>query len=314
MGEQPLVSVVTPFHNTSTFLAECIESVLAQDYSTFEYIVVDNCSTDGGLGIAEFYARRDSRIRLIRRPVLLSQVQNYNAALTEISPESKYCKIVQADDFIFVECLRLMVEAFEQSESIGLVSAYDLKANVVRGSGFPYRKSPFEGKEVARLYFRSGVYIFGSPTTVMYRSSLVRDSQPFFNESLLHEDTEKCLQILKEWDFGFVYQVLAFLRTYSESISGAVRHLAPNALDRYILVQRHASVFLNENEAQENKKLERRSYYRVLAHAALRFRDATFWQYHEEGLKTIGETIVRSYLVLQIVRELVEYLANPGAT
>ena len=116
---QPLVSVVTPFHNTATFLAECIESVLAQSFTQFEYILVDNCSTDGSGEIAESYARRDPRVRLIRRSQLLPQVQNYNSALAEISGDSKYCKIVQADDFIFPECLKLMVGAFEQSSQSG---------------------------------------------------------------------------------------------------------------------------------------------------------------------------------------------------
>src|SRR5882724_1947710 len=160
---QPLVSVVTPFHNTAAYLAECIQSVLAQTYSNFEYILVDNCSTDGSTEIAERYAGRDPRIRLIQRTQLLSQVQNYNRALEEISDASSYCKIVQADDFIFPECLRLMVEAFEQSESVGLVSSYDLKAGRVRGSGIPYQTARFQGRDIAKLYLRHSIFPFGSP-------------------------------------------------------------------------------------------------------------------------------------------------------
>src|SRR6516164_7302008 len=126
---RPLVSVVTPFYNTAPYLAQCIESVLAQSYPEFEYILVDNCSTDGSTEIAESYARRDPRIRLIRRSQFLSQVQNYNAALAEISEKSKYCKIVQADDIIFSDCLQQMVKAFAQSEKIGLVSSYSLQGD-----------------------------------------------------------------------------------------------------------------------------------------------------------------------------------------
>src|ERR1700730_17167571 len=124
LATRRLISVVTPFHNTAAYLAQCIESVLAQSHSHFEYILVDNCSTDGSGDIANAYARRDPRLRMIRRSQLLSQVQNYNRALTEISNGSEYCKIVQADDFIFPECLSLMVQSFERSESIGLVSSY----------------------------------------------------------------------------------------------------------------------------------------------------------------------------------------------
>src|SRR5271163_333260 len=94
LEKQPLVSVVTPFFNTAPYLAECIESVLAQSYSEFEYILMDNCSTDGSGEIAKTYAGRDPRIRLIRCSEFVSQLKNYNRALAEISDASQYCKIV----------------------------------------------------------------------------------------------------------------------------------------------------------------------------------------------------------------------------
>lgn len=311
---QPLVSVITPFHNTAPFLAQCIESVLAQTYSRFEYILSDNCSTDGSGEIAETYARRDARIRVIRQSQLLSQVQHYNSVLAEISDASQYCKVAQADDYIFPECLRLMVQAFEHSESIGLVSSYDLKGNMVRGSGFPYPTPMLPGKEMARLYLRTGVFVFGSPTTVMYRSSMVRSQQPFFDASLLHVDTEKCMQLLEHWDFGFVHQVLSFVRTNNESISSAFRAFQPGALDVYIIVQRYASVFLEADEAVALRRKSKREYYGVLAWGAIRLRGSAFWRYHERGLKTLGETLDWPYLALQIGRELLWMAANPGAT
>ncbi len=311
---QPLVSVVTPFRNTASYLPQCIESVLAQSYTRFEYILADNCSTDGSREIAEMYAGRDARIRLIRRSELLSQVQNYNSTLAEISEGSEYCKIVQADDFIFPDCIRLMVEVFEQSESIGLVSAYDLKKNMVRGSGFPYPSPVVSGKEMARFYLRTGLHVFGSPTTVMYRSSLVRNCRPFYGDHLLHEDSEKCMQILENWDFGFVHQVLSFLRADNDSISSAARTFQPAELDRYIMVRRYAGVFLPATEAAALTKDSKRNYYRVLAHEAVRFRESAFWRYHEQGLQTVGETLDRPYLALQVFWELLRIGANPGRT
>ena len=106
---QPLVSVVTPFYNTEPYLEECIESVLAQRYENFEYILANNCSTDRSRDIAQKYASRDKRVKLIDNERFLTQAQNYNNALRHISPYSKYCKVVQADDWIFPECLSSMV-------------------------------------------------------------------------------------------------------------------------------------------------------------------------------------------------------------
>jgi glycosyltransferase involved in cell wall biosynthesis len=312
---QPFISVVTPFRNTASYLTESIESVLAQGYDNFEYILSDNCSTDGSREIAESYAKSDSRIRLINQPELLSQVGHYNRALTEISPRSQYCKIVQADDYIFPECLRLMVQVFEQSDTIGIVSSYDLK-DKVRGSGFPYPATMRSGRDVVRLYLRNNLFVFGSPNTVMYRSSLVRDCRPFFAEDLLHEDTEKCLEILEHWDFGFVHQVLSFMRTENidQSISGGFRDFRPNELDRYINVRRYATTFLDQPEADLLKSETKRRYYHGLAEQALHFRGAEFWTYQEKGLATLNERLDRPFLTLQIVRVLLGMALNPGTT
>jgi glycosyltransferase involved in cell wall biosynthesis len=61
---KPFVSVVTPVYNGADFLAECIDSVLSQTYDNFEYLIVNNCSTDGTLAIALDYAKKDPRIRV----------------------------------------------------------------------------------------------------------------------------------------------------------------------------------------------------------------------------------------------------------
>jgi glycosyltransferase involved in cell wall biosynthesis len=306
-------------------LAQCIESVLAQSYTNFEYILLDNCSTDGSSEIAERYSGRDSRIRFIRRSDFVSQIENFNRALTEISEASLYCKLVLADDYIFPEQLRLMVQAFERSESIGLVSSYCLMGNTVMGSGYPYPTPVLSGREVARRHLLSGAYgdggfkqpfVFGSPTTVMYRSSVVRHQRPFYNESSLHADTEKCMEILARWDFGFVHQVLSFLRNDNESISSTRRGFDREAaiLDWYIIVRRYSLVFLEASEGAALGKKAKRSYYRCLAASAVRFRKQAFWRYHKVGLKTVDETVDWPYLALQIVVVLFWIGSNLGRT
>jgi glycosyltransferase involved in cell wall biosynthesis len=75
-GAYPLVSVVTPVYNGEAYLRECVESVLSQTYTNWDYTIVNNCSTDGTLGIAEEYARRDSRIRVLSNETLVRVFQN----------------------------------------------------------------------------------------------------------------------------------------------------------------------------------------------------------------------------------------------
>jgi len=311
--QEPPVSVVTPFFNTAPYLEECIQSVVAQTYRNWRYILVDNQSTDGSGDIAAGYAERyPDNIRLVRTPSFLSQVENYNFALSLIGEKSRYCKIVQADDSIDPTCLARMVQEFEKSNRIGLVGAYDFKAGIVRGARFPWDSSPMNGKQAARLYLDSGVFPFGSPTSVMYRSSIVRASQPFFAEGRLHEDTEKCMEILEEWDFGFVYQVLAFIRSDNESISAAFRRYSPNAIDRYLIVRRFADRFLSPAEAARLQSKEKQEYYRVLANAVLKRYPQPFWEHHRRGLRMIGESIDTALLARRVASQFLSACLNPG--
>jgi cellulose synthase/poly-beta-1,6-N-acetylglucosamine synthase-like glycosyltransferase len=92
---EPLVSIITPVYNGEKFIPECLESIRTQTYSNFEHIIVNNCSTDRTLEIAQDYASRDSRVRIHNNNEFVTALENHNIALKLISPESKYIKIVQ---------------------------------------------------------------------------------------------------------------------------------------------------------------------------------------------------------------------------
>ena len=124
---QPLVSVVTPVYNEAGYLAECIESVLAQTYQNWDYTIIDNCSTDRSLEVARRYAAKERRIRIHENQQFLPAIPNHNVALRQISPKSKYCKVVLGDDWIFPNCLERMVAVAEEHPSVGLVGAYVLE-------------------------------------------------------------------------------------------------------------------------------------------------------------------------------------------
>src|SRR5271165_507440 len=118
MKSYPLVSIVTPLYNNRDHLGECIESVLTQTYPNWDYTIVNNCSTDGSEEIARQYAARDRRIRVITNQTFLRAVPNHNLASRQISADSKYCKIVFADDWISPECVEAIVAVAEKNPSV----------------------------------------------------------------------------------------------------------------------------------------------------------------------------------------------------
>src|SRR5271165_4387922 len=172
LHEEPLVSVLTPVYNMGDFLAECIESILNQTYRNYEYIIVNNCSTDRTLEIASDYAKKDGRIRVHSNNKLVGVMENHNIALSLISPESKYCKVVCADDFIFADCLSKMVEFAEANPSVGLVGSYSLAGKKVTYNGLEYERKVVSGKDICRATLLGGPYVFGCPTSLLYRADL----------------------------------------------------------------------------------------------------------------------------------------------
>src|SRR4029453_7926772 len=103
--QEPFVSVVTPVYNGEEFLAECIESVLRQDYPWSEYTIVNNRSTGGKLENAQSYAKKDRRIQLKTNSSVVGACENHNIAFGSVPAHAKYCKVVSADDWLEPACI-----------------------------------------------------------------------------------------------------------------------------------------------------------------------------------------------------------------
>ena len=120
----PPVAVLTPVYNGAEYLRRCIESVLAQTHTNWIYYIVNNCSTDATLKIAEEYAAGDPRIRVVTNQKFVSMPQNFNTAFDLVPEDSAYCKPVCADDWLLPACLTKMVEFAERHRHVGIVCCH----------------------------------------------------------------------------------------------------------------------------------------------------------------------------------------------
>jgi glycosyltransferase involved in cell wall biosynthesis len=309
---EPRVSVVTPFYNTAGYLAECIESVLGQTYSNFEYILVDNLSTDGSTEIAERYAARDSRIRLVPNKEFLGQVANYNGALLHIADDAQYVKIVQADDLIFPECLQRMVDVGESNPGVSIITSYYLHGTTVCGSGVEWPRTRVPGVTANRMHLLEGRFLYGSPTTLMYRADLVRNRTPFYTEGSLHEDTELCHEEMTRGDLGFVHQVLSYNRVGNGGILSAVETFHWQALDFYITMRKCGPLSLSRDELAKKTRDLRAEYLQLLGESKLLGREPEFWAYHRKGLASVGEDLPSTAtLAPHVLRAVVKTIAHP---
>lgn len=311
---EPLVSIVTPVYNGDPYLIECIESILAQTYRNWDYTIVNNCSTDATLDIAESYAAKDPRIRIHNNKKFAPIIENHNIAFHAISPSSRYCKMVYADDWMFPECLTCMVQLAEAHPSIGLVCAYALRQTEVVWDGLPYPSSLISGREMCRWALLGDPYVFGTPTSMMIRSDLIRKRRHFCNIDNIHADTEICYTILEESDFGFVHQVLAFMRTENEGQSSFAKRINTYIAGILSDVLKYGPKFLTEEEYESRRRAVIDSYYDFLAYHVFKRREREFWQYHTSELTKLGLPLNRSRLLLKVAAMLVDALLNPKRT
>lgn len=308
---QPLVSIVTPVYNGAADLAECIESVLRQTYANWDYTIVNNRSTDESLEIAREYAAKDRRIRVVNNDRFLPIIENHNHAIRQISPESKYCKFVFADDWLYPTCVGELVRAAEESPSVGLVGSFIMNGENVIWGGPPYPCPKVPGREVCRSKLLGGPYVFGTMTCLLVRSDLVRKRTLFFNERNLHADQEACMDVLQESDFGFVHQVLSFSRARKQSNGAFAEEFDSIKLGDLVILMKYGPNLLEEREYQHRLKDALNEYYRMLARNVLRARSREYWAYHRNALSAFSAKIDRGLLTSSLIGEIVQQITSP---
>ena len=120
--EIPLVSIVVPAYNSEKTLDSCIQSVVSQDYTNIELIVVDDGSLDSTRVIAENYAAMDSRI------VLVKKKQNEGLVLARKSgidfARGKYIQYLDADDSLCEGAIKNLVSKAEESNADIVVAPF----------------------------------------------------------------------------------------------------------------------------------------------------------------------------------------------
>jgi len=316
--QQPLVSIVTPVYNGETYLEECIESVLAQTYQHWEYIVVNNRSTDRTAEIAERYAKKESRVRLHNNVDFLPIIANHNHAFSLISPNSKYCKVVSADDAIFPDCVTRMVELAEANPSLGIIGAYQLSGGgndwTVRCTGLPYWTTVISGKEICRRHLMGTINVFGAPTANLYRSDLARNSNGFFPNPRAEADLSACVQHLRDTDFGFVHQVLSYERCHGDRITTSSRSFDAYTSSKISDLLAYGPEYLTvlERETRLSGLLD--EFYRNMAIAAVNFREKKYWNFQKERLAEFGLSLDHVRLAKAVVAKIVDLFLTPRET
>jgi len=303
---KPLISIITPVYNGEKYLSDCIESVLAQTYTNWELIIVNNSSTDRTPEIIEYYCEKDSRIHVYSTDTLIPAIENHNFALSKISLQSKYCKILQGDDILFPECILRMAELGLENPNVGVISSYSLFGNRVKCDGIEFTSSVIPGQEICRLTLLGRTYPFISPSALMIRSDLVRARPVFYDVEYLHGDLVPMYELLQECDFGFIHQVLSYIRVHQDSATSTLaKPLNTIIWSNFYLFTQFGKVFLSGDEFNQRLNWHLNKYYNFLASSFFEIRNLDFWRYHISGFRQVGYRLSYFRLIASIFAALI---------
>jgi len=232
----PFVSIGMPVYNGERYLAEAIESLLAQTYTDFELIISDNTSTDGTADICHRYAGDDGRIRYVRQKENRGAIWNFNRVF-ELSrgtyyrwhahddicaPDFLACCIEMLDsDPTIVSCDTQRARIDQNGLVLGVLSQQgDISTDCSATSASSYEDQVLHGRQSPRPHQRFRTVLLGPSCCLdcfgLIRSNALRKTRlilPFYgSEKILSAE----LGLLGR--HGRVLEVLFFVRDHITNV------------------------------------------------------------------------------------------------
>ena len=207
-------------HNGAQFLDASIESILRQTYTDFEFLVVNDGSTDDSARCLEAFAKRDDRVRIISQENL-----GLTLALIRVCQEARGELIARqdVDDLSHPQRLADQIALLERDTTLGLVSCW---ADYVgpRGEHLETVTRPAESREATRrlLDERLGPPAHGS---VMFRKAVYEAVGGYRREFYYAQDSDLWLRMAEVARVAYVQEVRYQFHRGVSTISAAHRHL-----------------------------------------------------------------------------------------
>lgn len=206
----PLVSVITPVYNREKFIGQAIESVTGGKFADFEYIIIDNGSTDNTRKVVREYAAKDKRIRLIENDV--NRIA-YSLNLGVKNACGKYISQLDSDDLYTPDTLQSLVNFLEETNCGLGISYYSLIDE--DGNDLP------EFGIIKHLeYSRNNILrVDGAGAARMWRKSAIEELGGFDAEDLVDygEDYDLYVKLGEKYLISRVHEVLYKYRRHPDN-------------------------------------------------------------------------------------------------
>jgi len=209
----PAVSVILPVYNAERYLADAVESILGQTFADFEFLIVNDGSTDGSGAILDRYAAQDSRIRLWHRPN-----GGYLPALNFMLGEARAELVARmdADDVAMPGRFERQVEAFAENADLVLVGG-QIELIDAESRRIGVLAQPMTHEEIDEFHL-SGHTSVCHPMA-MYRRDPVLRVGGYREELVLAEDLDLWLRLAEVGRLRNLPEVVLHYRVHDQSVS-----------------------------------------------------------------------------------------------
>jgi len=208
----PLITVLMPVHNGAAYLTEAINSILNQSLKDFEFLIVDDASTDNSVAIINGY--KDPRIRLIQSPTRLKLSGALNLGLD--NAKGRYVARMDADDISLPQRLGIQARFLEQNPGIGLCGTW---VQYFGGASKKVLMRPSHHEAIrAFMLFDTP---FAHPTVMLRKDALEPHHLRFDGDYFPTEDFELWTRMLKHVRGANLPKVLLRYRTHGQSLTGS---------------------------------------------------------------------------------------------
>ena len=213
MTDCPIVSIIMPTFNAELTISQSIESVLEQEYSFWELIIINDGSTDSTLNSIENHLL-DQRVHLINQTNKgVAEARNKGLLIAK----GKYIAFLDADDCWRKDKLIKQVYYLDSNKNIGLV--YCTHKCFFKNVEDSFYCSPKEPVKFSDDYYRLLTHDYIPTLTVMIRSCVIAKIG-FFDKTLYStEDWDLWIRIAKKFNIGIIQETLAYYRINDQGIS-----------------------------------------------------------------------------------------------
>lgn len=277
----PSISVILPVYNGGEYLKKSVQSVLSQSLVDFEFIVLDDCSSDGSY--AYLSGIEDKRLKLFRNDINCGLFFNLNRMAAMCS--GRLIKLWSQDDIMFPDCLAEIVNFHQQHPAIGF--SYTKYETIDAGGEVVQREINDITPEVispdlhSRIALYSGSIAGNIANVTITRQAL--DKVGFFIEHMkISGDFDMWVRIARFFPIGYIKKKLIYLRAHAGQLSRQedlfIFHLKEDSE-----VYRKLFSYLDEKSKPSARRLMRWSklqfYYRLMLKCLLHGKFKLFRQY-----------------------------------